>query len=218
MRLFNKMQLVTMISLMIVISSCAPRRYISDPDSGMYTLAEYQDTLNLWVTHDEVHKELIGVADVHALYKSWEVRQAYLDALNQRANLSSEELESKKEREIKQFRNGHEFLIGLYCYKKDWYKVTGQDPVWRLTLSSSNGSKVRPFLIEEVTVDSDKAWQYLDFMVHARKTYRVVFPNLTDDDQEVIGPDIEWFSVSLHSLLGTLECKWDIGPIPVELK
>jgi len=207
-----------LIILLLCSSSCYRTHYLSEPESGIYLLADYKDTIDHWIKHDEIHKNLICLADSYALFQSWEVRQAYLDAVRDKKVPSPEFIEILRERQVKQHENGNEFYLGLYCYDEDWFDLTGQDPVWRMTLSNDSGDIVRPIIIEEMVIPSDQAWAFLDFMTAGRKVYRVVFPKNNENGDIILSSTTKWFSLDCHSFLGRLSMKWKLGPVPAKLQ
>lgn len=204
--------------LLVIVAGCAHERYICEPGDGCYTLADYDNAVKHWTAHDELHERMISLADSYVIYLGWEVRQAYLDLLEQKAVVDSSYLAQQRKRSIKQFNRGHEFHLGLYCYDKNWYKLTGQDPIWRLILSTDRGITVRPDLIEEIQVSPDNAWKHLENLTQGRKVYRVVFPKTDANGIPVITKETEWFELQCHSLLGTLTMQWDLEPIPNHLQ
>ncbi|MBN1296274.1 hypothetical protein JXA80_05805 [bacterium] len=210
--------LFVMCGFLLSITGCGPHRYLCEPGDGCFTLADYEDTVNQWVAHDELHDRFISQADIHAVFLSWELRQAYLDALRDRAAVEPAYFERQKDREIKQFESGNEFHIGLYCYQKEWYRITGENPIWRLTLRTDRGDEVRPVLIEEIEIPPDQAWKYLEFLTQGRKVYRAVFPRTTENGSLLLDKETRWFELRCHSMLGTLTMHWDVGPIPLYLK
>jgi len=211
---FSKIFLLIFFSVTFV--GCSLQRYLTDPDSNVYILADYDEAIHHWVEHDEVHDKLIGLADCHSLFLTWEVRQAYLSTLKEKVTPEDDEFNRERDRQIKQFENGNEFLIGLYCYDKDWYQLTGSDPIWRLSMTTDTGIVIKPSLIEESPISTDLRWSYLDFMSEGRKTYRVVFPKFTKDGTKILDSNTRWFRLSCNSLLGKLEMTWELGPIPLK--
>ncbi|HPQ38938.1 MAG TPA: hypothetical protein PLV45_01065 [bacterium] len=206
------------IGLIILISGCAHERYYCEPGDGCYTLADYDDAVEQWLAHDEIHDRMISLADAQTLYLAWELRQAYLDLLKNTAAADKDYIDTQRERAVNQFEQGHEFHLGLYCYDKSWYRLTGQDPIWRMTLTTDQRITVRPFLIEEIQISPDNAWKHLNRLALGRKVYRVVFPKEDADSVPVITKETRWFELQCHSLLGTLTMHWDLEPIPNHLR
>ncbi|MBN1879800.1 hypothetical protein JW823_06790 [bacterium] len=199
------------------VSSCAPTRYYSTPHDDVYLLADYEDTLHQWITHDEIHNRFISIADASALYLSWEVRQGFINAVRDRMNPDPQYLQEVIQRNLRQFENGNEFYFGLYCYEEDWCKMTGLNPVWYLSMSTDSGITVRPSLIEQTELRAEQAWLFLDELTHGRKLFRVVFPTHDDEGRIVIDKNTRLFYIKCHSLLGTMTFRWDLVPIPQDL-
>lgn len=220
MKIINLRFAYFVIAILIICSGygCTNVRYLTTPDSDVYLLADYETALSHWMMHDEIHDRFISLADVNAIFLSWEVRQAYLNTLSETTIPLESDLVRVRERQIKQFESGNEFMLALYCYNSDWYALTGQDPVWRLTLTTSEGITVRPTLIEEKPLRSDHAWSFLDSFSHRHKIYRVVFPQKTESGEQVLNTDASWFQLNCHSVLGTLDMRWELGTVPEELR
>lgn len=217
----QRRSLVTILVLTLtlpVLSSCSHPRYYSKPSDNIYLLADYYDAIKLWTAHDEIHYHLIGVADLNAVYKSWEVRQAYINAVRNRYASTDAYMDRITQRELNGFNNGHEFLLGLYCYKEEWNKLTGPDPVWHLILSSDTGGPVRPRMIEKMDVPPDQAWMYLDDLTHGRTVYRVIFPLEDEEGRPLICESTTCFKLCCDSLLGNLTLRWSLEPVPEKLR
>ncbi len=209
---------LSLLGLVVLAMACGSPRYYSSPGDEMYMLADYDDTVHNWSSHDELHHRFIGIADLNCIYRSWEVKQAYLAAMKNRMQLDTDDLERAAEREILTFNRGNEFYLGLYCYEEKWNKLTGMNPVWQLTLCSDTASPVKPILIEKINLRPEEAWFYLNFLSHGREIYRVIFPHSDDQGRELIGVQTSRFHLRCNSLLGELRCKWTMKPIPEGLR
>jgi hypothetical protein len=211
-------QSIAAVILLMNFSGCHTPRYFATPSDTMFLLADYQDALKLWTAHDEIHHKVIGVADLTGVYISWEVRQAYLQEITRSKNLPEEQLDRIIQREHNKFESGHEFLIGLYCYKKDWNRLQGVDPIWRISLCSDTGGPVEAGLIEEYVIPTGEDWMYLEFLTSWRKVYRVVFPLSDAQNQPLINSATRCVTFKCDSILGNLTLNWKLGPVPGKLQ
>ncbi|MGB3976042.1 MAG: hypothetical protein WBM02_09115 [bacterium] len=203
---------------LLLLFGCIRPRYFTTPQDTVYQLADYEIALRHWGMHDEIHQRFISLADGYAVYLGWEVRQAFINAVRDRLNPRLESLDKIVERNIRQFENGHEFYLGLYCYQKEWCRLSGEDPVWNLTLENNRGVKMRPLLVEEVDISPDQAWMFPEEMTTGKTIFRVVFPKTDPADQPIIDSQTSFFILKCHSLLGKLEFKWKLEPIPDKFK
>jgi hypothetical protein len=202
-----------LIGIVQFFSACSQPRYLIAPDDNMYILADYEDALKAWSAHDEIHRNMIGLAEIDAVYRSWEVRQSYLNSLRT-ANISRASLIRTEEREKNQFRKGHEFTLGLYCHDSEWNRLTGMDPIWHLTLHSDTGRPVKPVLIESLDVSPEEAYYFFRDIGHGGKLYRVVFPLMDDLEKPLIDKSTRLVVLSVDSLLGNMELKWKLKCCP----
>lgn len=200
-----------------LLSGCANSRYYSTPRDDCYLLADYEDTIRQWSAEDEIHSRFLSTANGVALFLSWEVRQGFINAVRDRMNPDPAYLQQLIQRNIHQFDNGNEFYIGLYCYEEKWSSLTGTDPVWYLTLQSDKKISVRPSLVEQIEIRPEQAWMFLDEMTHGKKLFRVVFPITDGEGHALINQDTRVFTIKCSSLLGTMEFKWTLGPVPCDL-
>ena len=200
-------------SLILGVSGCSNARYYVTPDDNIYTLADYSDAVDSWTERSEIHHNLIGVAKLTAVYRSWEVRQAYINTARN-ADPGSERVRRIEERELNRFYAGHEFTLGLYCHEEEWNQVSGADPVWQLSLCSDSSGPVKPILVEKDSLALEEAWFFYDELSHWGKIYRVVFPLWDARGNPVIGKSTRYVRLFCSSLLGTMELKWKIKPFP----
>ncbi len=203
---------------MIILSSCSLPRYYSCPNDCVYLLADYSDTIETWSSHDELHHQMIGVADINALYLSWEVRQAYLQTVKNQLCPEPEAINKLTQIHLNRFEHDNEFILGLYCHNKEWNKLTGESPIWSIQLQSDTGKTVKPKLIEKVTIRPDESWMFLDKFTHGREVYRVVFPKQDTEGNELICRNTRCFRLIGSSFLGSLILDWKMGPIPQDLQ
>gem|GEM_PF-4512827 len=204
--------------VIMMLVSCAAPRYFSVPGDNVYLLADYQDAIRLWTAHDESHHRLIGIADLNAVYRSWEVRQAFIQLVKNRWMPSEEIISRSIEREMHGFENGHEFLLGMYCFEESWQRMTGIDPVWHLRLCSDSGGPVDPGLIEKVEPKAEESWMYLPDITHGRSVYRVVFPKSDAMGRAVIDRSTRCIALYCDSILCNLTLRWKLGPVPETLR
>ena len=217
-KLLSNLILIFACSLSFMLSGCIKPCYFSTPQDTVYQLADYEIALRHWSMHDEIHQRFISLADGHAVYLGWEVRQAFINVVRDRLNPTRDSLDRIIERNIRQFENGNEFYLCLYCYQKDWCKLTGENPVWNLTLENNRGDSVRPFLVEEIDISADQVWMFPEEMTIGKTVFRVVFPKTDLEDQVIIDSQTDFFMLKCHSLLGKLEFKWILEPIPNRFK
>lgn len=202
----------------VLLSGCVRHRYYSTPENSVYQLADYEVAVRHWGMQDEIHQRFISLADGYAVYLAWEVRQAFINTVRDRLNPKPESLERIIERNIRQFEKGNEFYLGLYCYEKAWCRLTGEDPIWNLTLENNRGVKVRPHLVEEVDIPRDHAWMFPEDMTTGRTIFRIVFPKTDSENRVVIDRETRFFILTCHSLLGSLEFRWKLEPVPNKLR
>ncbi|MBN1551859.1 hypothetical protein JW979_10335 [bacterium] len=212
------LQLIGLLLILIVVASCYPPRYLAYPDDDVYLMADYNDAIRLWQAHDEIHRDLISIADLNAVYRSWEVRQAYIHGYRNQTSPDTAYLDIIIQRELVGLRNGHEFILGLYCHERDWAVLTGTDPIWRIRLFSDTGGPVTPIRIERFTVSPEEEWYYADFISHGRQTYKVFFPMYDSRNRPLICKETKCFRLSCDSILGNMILKWRLGPIPPQLQ
>ena len=203
--------------VLIFALGCSHARFYSRPGDDYYLLADYQTALMHWTEKDEIHHNLIGVAELTAVYKSWEVRQSYLYTFKNKANPKPEILERTTLRELNGFHNGHEFIVGLYCSDKKWETLTGMDPLWRLTLETDKGFILDPILIEKIEIEPAEKWCYWNYQAQWHKLFKVVFPLTTKDLCSVIDSETSFFILHCDSILGNMQLKWVLKPVPVDL-
>jgi hypothetical protein len=209
---------LTIFFLLTIFNACHYPRYFSSPEDPIYLLAGYQDAIRLWTAHDEIHHNIIGLADAKALYRSWEVRQAYLQAYSQQAGISDELVQRAEDREVHGYNKYNEFYVGLYCYKDAWNTAAGANPIWRFTLFSSTGGPVQPVSIEKLEPAADDEWMYLSDLSRGRTLYRILFPREDDDGNTIIGRETKEFELSASSMFGNLYLKYRLGPVPEQLQ
>jgi hypothetical protein len=191
-----------------LLSSCTQPRYYTIPDDAHQTVRDYNSAMCHWSAQDEIHQRFISLADGYAVYLSWEVRQAFINTVRDQLNPEQHYIDQLIERNLRQFENANEFYLGLYCYEREWCRLSGIDPVWNLTLENDSGVKVRPLYVEDVDIPADQAWLFPDDMRIGRTIYRAVFPKFDNDGLPVIDEHTEYFQMKCHSLLGILEFRW----------
>lgn len=205
-------------ALLLVLIACSAPRYYSIPGDNVYLLADYKDAIELWTAHDEGHHNLIGVADLNAVYRSWEVRQAFIQLVKNRWMPANEIIDRVISRETSGFEKGHEFLLGLYCFDEAWQRMTGIDPVWHLRLCSDTADPVDVELIEKIDPKAEEAWMFLPDITHGRSVYRAIFPKTDAQGRPVIDRQTRCFVLYCDSILCNLTLRWTIGSVPDQLR
>ncbi len=205
--------LLTVVLASFLLSGCAHPRYYTLPDDFEQTTRDYNSAMRHWGVQDEIHQRFISLADGYAVYLSWEVRQAFINTVRNYLNPEQRYIDELIERNIRQFENANEFYLGLYCYEREWCRLSGMNPVWNLVLRNDSGREVRPLYVEEVDIPADQAWLFPDEMQVGRTIFRAVFPKSDDDGYQIIDKQTRYFELKCHSLLGTLEFRWNLNPI-----
>ncbi|MBN1356845.1 hypothetical protein JXA40_11335 [bacterium] len=201
------------LTVMFLTAACVGRRFYSTPDDNIYILADYQDAVEYWTADDAIHHHLIGVAHLTAVYRSWEVRQAYLNTVRN-SEPETERFRRLEERELNRFYAGHEFTLGLYCHDDEWSRLTGPDPVWHLSLETDCSRPVFPELIEMDSLSEAEAWLYYGELHHWGKVFRVVFPLTDADGNPVIDKSTRRITLSCGSILGSMQLIWRLRTCP----
>ncbi len=209
---------LTFLCFILFAAGCQPARYYAEPSDSVYFLADFHTALTHWSAHGEIHHNLIGIADINAVYLSWEVRQAYLHQLESQLHMPEQELAMNRKRQLHRHEDGNEFLLGIYCYKKEWEQLDGIDPLWRLTLETDSGESFQPELIEAFEIPKGEELMYYSFLKDWRTMYRIVFPKLDSQGKPVISSSTKFFRIACNSVLGHINLNWKMQPVPGRLQ
>ena len=211
------LDLAICMTLCAIFSGCLSCRYYSCPTDNVYLLADYEDAVEHWTVHEEIHRDLIGLAHGYCLYRGWEVRQAYIQTVRNKLKPLPELMERIEMREMNVMNSSNEFLLSLYCHNPDWNRVTGTDPVWNIMLFSDTGEPIRPNYIEKIDLPDAEAQLYLSTLTDWGETYRILFPKTDAEGKELIWKETREITILCTPLVGTLKFRWSLRPVPNSL-
>ncbi len=207
----NKKRLTLLVPCLItLIAGCSPIRFYSSPGDDVYLFADYRKAVEHWMENAEINNGLIQLANANCVYRGWEVQQAYLRTVQTHLDPPEETFDRITQREMNRWRNGNEFLLGLYCYEEEWNTISGPDSKWNIRLVSEDGRTAYPSYIEKVDLPSEESEVYLNVLTSWRDVYRLIFPLADESGKTYIGPDTEFFEIHCNSMLGEMILRWDL--------
>ena len=169
-----------------------------------------QIVIERWTREDKLYSEFETILIVSALYKSWAVRQTYLEQEAAINNMSPEKKLAKLREERDLYDNENSFIVSAYLGDKSWNDFSEPSTVWKIYMVTKEGIKIYPEKIEKIEdIKSDSLLKYCYFITPWKTTYRVTFPKMISQRAHPVIQESEGFKLELVSHLGTAALKWE---------
>ncbi len=199
------------IACLSLVACSAPRPAVLFGPAQELTGDDFPAVLETWTREDKLYDGFDTKLFARATYHAPELRRAFAAAFpaiyGHGGTITRREL-ADLTGGVEQF---HTFFLTAYAPVVKWNDFANSDSIWRLTLTSSNGSTVGTHEISTIKIDENLRTVYGE-IGRFDKAYLVRFP-LTDPLQNiVIGPETRSFELRIASALGTATLRWDVVP------
>jgi hypothetical protein len=163
-----------------------------------------------WTRHATAIRRFVSVIDAQVLWKSWPVREAWVEEQVRERKLGATEAQQLMAREQAAFEEGYEFLVAVYCSEEDWNDLDDPDSVWTIELSNREADSVRPERIELVELPPAERWRYFPEIRRWSRTYSIRFPRWTREGRPLIPPGGTTVTLCFRSVLAQACVSWEI--------
>ena len=173
---------------------------------------DYFVTLNKWTKSKKVYDNLETKLYVYATYKSWGLREAYVDEYARRYMLDDSQKASilKSEKELDERIN--EFFLSVYTPELKWNDFDKKDSIWSIYLEDEKGDRVLPIEITRVEENNPLVREFFPHMDLWSYGYTVKFPKYLPMGQEPFpSTTSKSIKLTITGAVGKSQLEWKLA-------
>jgi len=189
----------------IVFTGCASEQKEIKPAAGYFEL------LNEMTKHKKVIDNLDSKLFVYATYKSWPLREAYVEEYARRYQMDDNQKEKLKEKEMGLDEKFNEFFIAVYTPDEKWNDFDRPLSIWKIYMEDEKGERLSPIEIKKVDADSPLVREFYPYLDLWSSTYIVKFPKYIITGEEPFpGKDTNYFRLKITGVVGNAVLEWQL--------
>jgi len=200
--------------LLVTAASCLPGP-VNLPGVGG---DEYARELSRWTRKVEVYRRFEAKVFVTATYHSPSFRQAYVRKRIAILGLAPPDQRRMEQEQRQRQERWHEFFVAIYTGDRRWNDLDrGDKGLWRLTLQSETGQRVRPAEIVRVKKRNAEMVSFYPYLNAFRTGYLIRFPKRTEQDPPaaLLQDESVPFTLHLSSPVAVAALTWE-PPTPAK--
>ncbi len=188
------------VALLAFSSGCASKRALVRSD--------YNDSLDKWTRSIKIYDGLASRLFIGATYETLSFRRAYVERYAVDYALEDTYKKEMLEREKEQEEKYNEFFVSAFTPVESWNDLDHRNPVWKLYLEDSAGSRVTPISITRVDASDPRVREFFPYLDLWSYGYDVKFPKYSDTGMEIPGKNAKFLKLIVTGILGTGELEW----------
>jgi hypothetical protein len=110
----------------------------------VYQAKDYDDVQARWTRHGKLIRDIGTVLELWATYKSWDFRQAYIEAYSELYGVPESERRLLRQAQLEAARASYEFHVIAQSTEHDWNNLHEEDTVWKISLADAANREVAP--------------------------------------------------------------------------
>ena len=189
----------------LLFTGCAAKEEAIKPSLG------YFDILPQMTKHKKVIDNLDSKLFVYATYKSWPLREAYVEEYARRYQMDDSGKEKLKEKEMGLDEKFNEFFIAVYTPDEKWNDFDQPLSIWKIYMEDEKGERLSPIEIKKVDADSPLIREFYPYLDLWSSTYIVKFPKYIITGEEPFpGKDTNYFRLKITGVVGNVVLEWQL--------
>lgn len=189
----------------LVFTGCASKQAATKPPLG------YFDILPQWTKSQKVIDNLDSKLFIYATYKSWPLREAYVDEYAKRYQMDDAQKQKIRNEEKDLDERLNEFFIAVYTPDERWNDFNTSESIWKIYLEDEKKGRVAPIKIVKVDVKSPLIREFYPYLDLWSSGYIIKFPKYMIGGKEPFpGKDTNYFKLIVTGVVGSAELKWQM--------
>ncbi|MFQ5585817.1 MAG: hypothetical protein ACE5GF_03225 [Thermodesulfobacteriota bacterium] len=190
-------------SSLALLVSCSGRGEVK-PDGPPYSRL-----IEKWTSEGKVYRGMESRLVVHATYRGWGLREAYVREYEKRYRLDSYQREKLLAGEKARYEEGEEFFLAVYTPEGRWNDLDRSDSVWKLYLKNDRDERVSPVEVRRVDEESPLIREFYPDLDPWSYGYVVIFPKYSEKGElPLINDETRSFTLIITGVLGQTEITW----------
>ena len=194
-------------------AGCAPRQPRTvdfSETTRTYTALDYDSVRERWTRHGRLVRDIGTVLEFWATYKSWDFRQAYVEAYGELYGLREAEKRTLRQSQLEAARSHYEFHVVAQSTEYDWNDLGEDDSVWKIALGDAAGRELPPVAVDAEKLPEQYEMRFFPARTDFSRTYLMKFPR-ADAESRFSGPGSGRLYLRVAGPLGKLEASWIAG-------
>lgn len=200
------------------LGACKPLATIPDQvEDVAHTQAatdqgEYTQTLKAWTRSGHIYRKFDTELLVTATYQSLPFREAYVTAYARALQLTQEQKEALRQRQLAEAGESHEFLVAAFVPETEASDLANPASGWRLYLDTERGDRVSPQDIRRIRKVTPFITDFYPYVTSWAKVFKVRFPIRNPGSGDPFpGPGDQTLSLVITSPSGMVRLTWQPG-------
>jgi hypothetical protein len=171
---------------------------------------DYERVLGAWTRHEKTVIVYQGtVIEMWAAYKSWELRQAYIERYAKVYSLSEAERTALYNSQRDAARQTYEFHVAVQMTNYKWNDLDKDTSAWRVSLIDGTGAEIAPRRIELLRLPELYESQFFPNRTEFSMTYLIRFNRADAETAGFMGPSTGRITLRIASPLAKAEGVWE---------
>jgi len=175
----------------------------------VYRPLDYEDVYERWTRHNKLVRDIGTVLEVWATYKSWDFRQAYVEAYGEAYGLGEADRRNLRQAQLEASRQLYEFHVIAQCTDWKWNDLHQQDSVWKTRLVDGAGRELLPAALKAEKLPDLYEMRFFPARTDFSRTYTISFPRQGQEaDRRFTGAGSGRLILRVSGPLGRVESTW----------
>ena len=142
----------------------------------MYQAKDYDDVHERWTRHGKLIRDIGTVLEMWATYKSWDFRQAYIEAYGELYGVPESERRALRQAQLEAARASYEFHVVAQSTEYDWNNLHEEDTVWKIALADAANREIPPTSVKLEKLPDLYEMRFFPNRTYFSRSYTIKFP------------------------------------------
>jgi hypothetical protein len=196
-------------ALVIGCGSRQPQPVDFSEVSQSYRALDYEPVYERWTRHGKLVRDIGTVMELWATYKSWDFRQAYVEAYADVYNLAEPDRRNLRQAQLEASRQVYEFHVIAQSTEYKWTDLHEQDSVWKVRLVDGAGRELVPAAVTLEKLPDLYEMRFFPARTDFSRSFTMKFPRQgPESDRRFTGPASGRLILRVSGPLGPVEVTW----------
>ena len=174
-----------------------------------YQAKDYDDVHQRWTRHGKLIRDIGTVLELWATYKSWDFRQAYIEAYGELYGVPESERRVLRQAQLEASRASYEFHVISQSTEYDWNNLHEEDTVWKIALADAANREIPPTSVKMEKLPQLYEMRFFPNRTYFSRSYTIKFPRgVAEGERRFTGSQSGLLLFRVAGPLGRVETTW----------
>jgi hypothetical protein len=178
----------------------------------VYQAKDYDDVHARWTRHGKLIRDIGTVLELWATYKSWDFRQAYIEAYGELYGVPESERRLLRQAQLEAARASYEFHVIAQSTEHEWNNLHEEDTVWKISLADAANREVAPTSVKLEKLPQLYEMRFFPNRTYFSRSYTIKFPRTVEGERRFSGTQSGLLLLRVAGPLGRVETSWQGNP------